>query len=197
MSALEHRTDEQLIRAVSRGDDQAFEVLVERHGSAIKAYSLRMLRSAELAEEVYTETFLRVLEARGRSWQARGTVRGYLFTIAHRLCLDELRRRKTRREAAPGLVALAESRPVRPSPEATAVLGQRADRMEEALLALPEEHRTVLLLRVVHGLSAAETGRATGLTEEQVHSQVSYARKRLRELLVEPAERSVIAGGRR
>jgi DNA-directed RNA polymerase specialized sigma24 family protein len=50
---------------------------------------------------------------------------------------------------------------------------------------------------VVHGLSAAETGRATGLTEEQVHSQVSYARKRLRELLVEPAERSVIAGGRR
>jgi RNA polymerase sigma-70 factor, ECF subfamily len=197
VSALEHRTDEQLIRAVSRGDDQAFEVLVERHGSAIKAYSLRMLRSAELAEEVYTETFLRVLEARGRSWQARGTVRGYLFTIAHRLCLDELRRRKTRREAAPGLVALAESRPVRPSPEATAVLGQRADRMEEALLALPEEHRTVLLLRVVHGLSAAETGRATGLTEEQVHSQVSYARKRLRELLVEPAERSVIAGGRR
>ena len=190
-------TDEQLIRAVSRGDDRAFEALVERHGSAIKAYSLRMLRSAELAEEVYTETFLRVLEARGRRWQARGTVRGYLFTIAHRLCLDELRRRKTRREAAPGLVALAESRPVRPSPEATAVLGQRADRMEEALLALPEEHRTVLLLRVVHGLSAAETGRATGLTEEQVHSQVSYARKRLRELLAEPIERARIAGAAR
>lgn len=186
MIALANRTDEQLIRAISRGDDRAFEVLVERHGSAIKAYSLRMLRSAELAEEVYTETFLRVLEARGRRWQARGSVKGYLFTIAHRLCLDELRRRRTRRDAVPGLIALAESRPVRPSPEAVAVLGQRADQLEEALQALPREHRTVLLLRVVHGLSAAETGRATGLTVEQVHSQVSYARKRLRELLADP-----------
>ncbi len=191
MATLEHRTDEQLIRAISRRDDRAFEVLVERHGAAIKAYSMRMLRSSELAEEVYTETFLRVLEARGRRWKARGTVKGYLFTIAHRLCLDELRRRRTRREAVPGLVALAEARPVRPSPEAVAVLGQRADRLEEALQALPEEHRTALLLRVVHGLSAAETGRAMDLTEEQVHSQVSYARKRLRELLAEPAPRAV------
>jgi RNA polymerase sigma-70 factor, ECF subfamily len=171
---------------------------VERYGGAIKSYALRMLRSAELAEEVYEDTFLRILRARGQRWNARGTVRGYLFTIAHRLCLDELRRRRTRREAVPSLIALAEARPVRPSPEAAAVLGERADQLERALQQLPDEHREVLILRLIHGLSAAETGRTVGLTESQVNSQLSYARKQLRRLLTdEEGSESMVAGARR
>jgi DNA-directed RNA polymerase specialized sigma24 family protein len=65
-----------------------------------------MLHSPQQAEEVYVETFLRV--ARDRvEWQQRGTVRGYLFTIAHRLCLDILRQRRVMREAVPHLVQFA------------------------------------------------------------------------------------------
>ncbi len=159
-------------------------MLVGRYGTAIKGYALRMLHSPQQAEEVYVETFLRVARSRGE-WEARGTVRGYLFTIAHRLCLDILRQRKVTREAVPHLVELAEARPPAPSPEAQAVLREQAAQLEALLARLPVEHREALILRVVHGLSATETAETLGITEDQVHSQVSYARKRLRAWLEE------------
>lgn len=174
---LHSHDDDQLLRAFAGGREDAFTVLVERYGEAIKGYALRMLHSPQQAEEVYVETFLRV--ARGRC-EPRGTVRGFLFTVAHRLCLDTLRQRKVARLAVPHLVEMAEARPPSPSPEAVAVLKQEASALEEALARLPTEHREVLLLRVVHGLSAAEAGEALGLSPGQVDSQLSYARKKLR-----------------
>ncbi len=178
------------MRQWGRGREAAFDVLLRRHGGAIKAYALRMLRSAEQAEDIYVETFVRAARA-GSTWQNSGTVRGFLFTVAHRLCLDVLRRRKTEREAMPGLIALAECRAVDAGPEAMAVLGQQARQLEAALQRLPDEHRQALLLRVVHGLSGDEVAATLGLSRAQVDSQVSYARKRLKKLLTLPA----VAGG--
>jgi len=176
------RTDEQLLHAFSRGHESAFEELVARHGAPVKAYALRLLHSREQAEEVFEETFLRVIRAKGR-WEARGTVRGYLFTIAHRLCLDILRKRRLEREAVPTLVQMSQSRTVTPSPEAAALLGERATQLETAIGQLAEEHRDVLLLRAIHGLSVAETAAVLGITPTQVYDRMSYARKRLATLL--------------
>lgn len=178
--------DPALLAAFADGDESAFATLLARHGPTIKGYALRMLQSPQQAEDVYVDTFLRVAQARGR-WEERGTVRSWLFTIAHRLCLDVLRRRKVARLAVPHLVELGWGAP-QPSPEARALLRERADALEEALAQLPEEHREVLLLRVVHGLSTAEAAQALGLTAQQVDSQVSYARKRLRQLLASEDE---------
>ena len=94
--------------------------------------------------------------------------------------LDILRQRKVTREAVPHLVELAEARPPSPSPEAQAVLVEQAALLEELMARLPTEHREALLLRVVHGLSSAETATTLGISEDQVNSLVSYARKRLR-----------------
>ncbi len=180
--------DDQLLRAFAAGREAAFTVLVERYGQPIKGYALRMLHSPQQAEEVYVETFLRVARARG-AWEDRGTVRGWLFTMAHRLCLDILRQRKVTRDAVPHLVELAEARPPSPSPEAQAALREQAAVLEELLARLPPEHRQVLLLRVVHGLSAAETAEALGMDVGQVDSQLSYARKRLRSWMEDGAAR--------
>jgi RNA polymerase sigma-70 factor (ECF subfamily) len=145
-----------------------------------------MLHNAQQAEEVYVETFLKVAVSKGR-FEERGTVRGYLFTIARRQCIDLLRQRKRSHAAVPHLVELEERRPLRPNPEAQALLNEQAATLERAMAALPEEHREVLLLRVVHGLSAAEVAEALGISEDQVNSQLSYARKRLRTLMEETA----------
>ncbi len=181
-------TDEALMLAWTQGEERAFTTLVSRHGAAIKAFAQRMLRSADQAEDVYAETFVRVATS---TWQLSGSARGYLFTIARRLCLDILRHRRVVREAVPHLVELDWGAPT-PNPEAVALLRERATWLERALARLPEEHREVLLLRLVHGLSAAEVGAVLGLEESQVHSQVSYARKRLRALL--DAENSAAPG---
>lgn len=189
--APDPRDDVSLLADFASGDEGAFASLLARHGPAIKGYAARMLQSPQQAEEVYVETFLRVATSRG-AWEPRGTVRSWLFTIAHRLCLDVLRRRKTARDAVPHLVELGWGPPA-PSPEARALLRERAEELEEALARLPEEHREVLLLRVVHGLSAAEVGRALGRSEAQVNSEVSYARKRLRALLGDQDEAAPLA----
>lgn len=179
-------TDPQLLSLFRRGQEPAFEELVRRHGPAIKGYALRMLHSPEQAEEIYAETFLRVAAARG-AWEERGTVRSWLFTIAHRLCLDVLRRRATERRSTPGVLEMGATWTVPASPEALASMGQQAARLEAALATLPPEHREILLLRVVNGLSASECAATLNLREDQVHSQVSYARRKLRELLETPA----------
>ena len=179
---LTEATDEALLAAFGRGEQAAFAELVDRHGAAVKTYALRMLRNAEQAEEVYVEAFTRLAQLATR-WESRGTVRGFAFTVAHRLSLDLLRRRKTEREARDGLVQMTQRRALAPSPEARAMWGEQAERVEEAIGRLPEEHRQVLLLRTVHELSSAEVATALRLTEQQVRSQLSYARKRLLGLL--------------
>lgn len=185
---MENLTDPQLLALFSRGREVAFEELVRRHGASIKGFAVRMLHSPEQAEEIYAETFLRVAVARG-AWEDRGTVRAWLFTIARRLCLDVLRRRATERRSQPGVLEMGSSFCPPPSPEASALIGEQATQLEQALAELPTEHRELLLLRVVHGLSAAECADTLGLREDQVHSQVSYARRRLRELLESPNPR--------
>lgn len=175
-------SDADLLAAFARGRDDAFEALVHRHGPAIKGFALRMLKSADDAEDVYAETFLRVARARG-VWEDRGTVRGWLFTLARRQCLDVLRHRAVQQRTGHQVVALDRWRATSPSPEARAALGQEAERLERALARLPAEHREVLLLRTVHGLEAREVAHALDCTEEQVHSRLSYARRRLKEWL--------------
>ena len=184
---MDPRTDAQLVEAFARGGEEAFEVIVNRHGAAVKSYALRLLCSPEEAEEVFEETFIRLVRREGR-WEGRAQLRTWLFTVAHRMCVDILRRRQLETRAQPKLVAMAERRRVEPSPEARAALGEEARRLEEALGRLPESHREVLLLRAIHGLSGAETAAVLGIEEGQVHSQLSYARKRLARLLDEGAE---------
>jgi RNA polymerase sigma-70 factor (ECF subfamily) len=187
--------DDQLLAAFGRGDDAAFATLVERHGAAIKTYALRMLRNAEAAEDVYVETFTRVAAQRGR-WTPGGTVRGYLFTIAHRLCIDVIKRRQREIAGQAQVIELETHREVAASPEAVAILDQTAAALERAIAQLPEAHRQVLLLRVVHELSTEETAAIVGLGEEQVRSQLSYARKQLRVHLAEGAAPRRVQGGR-
>jgi len=184
---VDPQSDAQLVEAFTRGSEEAFEVIVSRHGAAVKSYALRLLCSPEEAEEVFEEVFIRLIRDKGR-WDGRAKLRTWLFTVAHRMCIDILRRRQVERRAQPKLVAMAERRRVAPSPEARAALGQEAERMEEALGRLPESHLEVVLLRAIHGLSGAETAAVLGIGEGQVHSQLSYARKRLAELLDEGAE---------
>lgn len=185
---MRERSDEQLLDLYRRGQTAAFEELHRRYAEPIKGFALRMLQNHEQAEEITVDTFLRVATA-GGVWEDRGTVRAWLYTIARRLCLDLLRRRATERRGLTGVVEIERFRVPTPSPEARMALGEAAGVLERALAALPPEHREVLLLRTVHGLSAAEVASSLGVGSEVVDSRLSYARKRLR-VLMEEQQRS-------
>jgi RNA polymerase sigma-70 factor (ECF subfamily) len=179
---MDRRDDTALMHAWVGGDEQAFAVLVGRHGAALKGYALRMLGNPEQAEDVFSDTFVKVARNR-ESWRERGTVRGWLFTITRRLCLDILRKRRTLADAMPGLVLLEQQRAWSPNPEARAALGQRVSRLELALGRLSQEHREVVLMRLVHGLSAKESAAALECNPVQVDSRLAYARRQLKKWL--------------
>lgn len=177
--------DNKLLKAYAKGKDAAFAVLMNRHATAVKSYALRMLRNPEHAEEISAETFLRVAMNRGR-WEERGiSFRSYLFTVANNLCIDRIRRSQVARKSAQGVLELTLHQKVRPSPEAEAILGQRASMLELGLAQLKEDHRQVILLRSIHGFTAKECSVILKCEPHQVDSMLSYARKKLREVLTE------------
>ncbi|HHO52567.1 MAG TPA: sigma-70 family RNA polymerase sigma factor [Deltaproteobacteria bacterium] len=170
-------SDEALVCAFHQGDERAFERLYDRYNARITSYAARLLQRREAAEDVCTETFVRIVQ---RRWRPGGSFRSFLFTVAHRLCLDRLRahRRHTR------LLGFFDRRGyTEVTAEDHLVFGQRDAQLQRALATLPEIHRAAVLLTYTEGLTSPEVGRILGCTDQQVRSKLSYARRKLREEL--------------
>src|SRR3954451_3614036 len=86
-----------LIRAAQRGDSDAFEQLVRSYDSNVLRMALNLLRSEEDARDVYQEAFLRVYRNLSK-FRFDCSFSTWLYRIVANLCLDQLRKRKVRRE---------------------------------------------------------------------------------------------------
>lgn len=178
MVAARGTPDEELLAAWTSGDERAFDALYERYSGRVTGYAWRLLGRREDAEEVCVETFTRIVEGR---WRDEGVFRAWLFTVAHRCCLERLRRR-TLTDRVLSLFG-ASPRPNPESPESELLRDEQGQQLHLAIGRLPIEHRATLLLTCAQELPAREVGTVLGLTEQQVRSQLSYARKLLREQL--------------
>jgi RNA polymerase sigma-70 factor (ECF subfamily) len=166
------------VARLRRGDRQAFEELVITYQHRLFAVAARMLGSRAEAEEIAQETFLRAHRALP---DFRGDARlgTWLYGIASRLCLNRLassERRLARRDDD----ALADA--VAPGPDAAARL-ERSEleaALREAIAALPEERRIVVILRDIEGLSYEEIAEALQLEPGTVRSRLHRARMDLK-----------------
>lgn len=171
-------TDEALVQLHLRGDSAAFDRLFDRYHGRVRGYAMKMLGRAELADEVCAETFVKILEGR---WKPVGRFRAYLFTVAHRACLERLRRRRTALRFVPWLRLAPEP----PTPEEDLHRLERQQSLSAAVARLSEEHRAVLLLYYAQELPSKEVASILGCSDQQVRSRLSYARRLLRDLLEE------------
>jgi RNA polymerase sigma-70 factor (ECF subfamily) len=172
--------DEQLMLAYRQGDAAAFESLYARHKGPLYRYVLRAVKERALAEELYQEIWMRVIEARARyAVQAKFTT--WLYTIAHNRLADHWRKRGLK------LVDAAEADdPPAPrgfEPEARAEGRQDLQRLTAALAALPAAQREAFLLHEEAGMTVGEIAAATGSTEEAAKSRLRYVLAKLREAL--------------
>jgi len=180
-------TDEQLMLAYAAGDAAAFETLYLRHKGGLYRFVLRGIKERGIAEELFQEIWMRVIEARARyAPQARFTT--WLYTIAHNRMVDHWRKRGL------SLVSLETDDPDDPAPpepvavaarepQRQAETNEQLARMARALEALPPAQREVFLMREEAGLSLTEIAAATGANEEAVKSRMRYAVAKLREAL--------------
>jgi RNA polymerase sigma-70 factor (ECF subfamily) len=173
--------DEELMLAYREGDAGAFEALYARHKGPLYRFVLRAVRERGLAEELYQEIWMRVIEARGR-YTVQAKFSTWLYTIAHNRLADHWRKRCLK------LVELEDhdtSAPPADEPEARAVGRQGLQRFTNALAALPEAQREAFLLHEESGMNIAEVAAATGVGEEAAKSRVRYARAKLREAMAD------------
>jgi RNA polymerase sigma-70 factor (ECF subfamily) len=191
-----HDEDAALMLAYGRGDARAFERLYARHHAALYRFVRRLLgpAMAAQADEVFQDTWMRVVQSRGR-WQAEGGARfrTWLFTLAQRRAIDLWRRsgRETSWEGDDdGEPFEPQGAPWSqwPAVPSAAQLGQEerlfwraaGERLLQCLEQLPPGQKAVFLLHHEDGFAVEEAARALELGFETAKSRLRYAMAKLR-----------------
>ena len=176
----EWEDDERLAaRYGSEGDARALETLFRRHIEATYAFARRFLPTREDAEEAASETWLRAGRAlRAGHWRGESRVKTWLLGIARRVCLERLRQPRLPTLSLSGLTETDRGDWVLFSPGPDPVSD-----LDEALAALSDDHRLVLTLCDLQGLTAAEAAQILGRTPAATKSLHGRARRALRDAL--------------
>ncbi len=156
------------------------EVLFARHHGEIFAYLVRMLRDPELAADLAQDSFIRAYRAHA-SLEDPTKARAWLYQIANRVALDEIRRRRIVRF----IPWSGESRGAAPSAERLAMDTRLSGELERALARIPERQRSALLLAEVHDLTGVELAASLGTSHVAARALLTRARESLRRALAE------------
>lgn len=163
-----------LIRAAQGGDQDAFEHLVRQYDQSVLKLAYSLLRSAEDAQDIYQEAFLRV-HKNLHQFRFDCSFHTWLYRIVTNLCLDLLRKRKVRKEEATVVdtsdgekdrAALAADIRGDGDPQRALVSGQLRGRIREVLDGLTPRERMVFELRHYEGLRLRAIGEMLGTSEE-------------------------------
>ncbi len=168
--------DSQLARAwTERGDRAAFHALYERHVERVYGFARHVCGSAEGAEDVVQETFLRAARAM-HTCRDHGAFPGWLLAIARNAALDGARREARRgRDRAFEPPARAN-----PGPVEAASREERREAVRAAVLHLPEAQRAAVTLCSLQELPLAQAAQALGWRVEKLKSVLHRARQRLK-----------------
>lgn len=174
------------------GDVRAFEVLVTRHRKPVYNFILRFVRDPAQAEDVLQDTFLRLIKS-AESYEKQAKFTTWMYTIARNLCVDAARRGKHRKAAsldAPvgeedgaALIDLVADGGA--GVDRKVISRELAQRIRQAVEALPDEQREIFILREIADLQFNEIAQIVGCPENTVKSRMRYALEKLREALGE------------
>lgn len=170
-------TDEELVSRARHGDLQAFQQLVERHSAVVYRVAARTVGPDD-AQDVSQDAFLRAL-SRLRSYSGHGSFRAWLLQIAHNTALNHVARRRAEPVADPPEPSEAGTVEGERQPAVRLEREERRRRLELKLRGLRIEHRTVLVLRDVEGLSYEEIADVTGTPVGSVKGRLHRARGEL------------------
>src|ERR1700727_3071207 len=175
--AVRNDLEPAVARAVARaqaGDMDAIRFLYLRYKNNIYGYVLSLVRDAHEAEDVTQTVFLKLISVIDKYEPRQVPFTAWILRVAHNVAMDSLRQRRT--------VACEEvierSRPADDSSH------DRRRGTEPAVETLPEDHREVVVLRHLVGLSPAEIADRMGRTESSIHGLHHRARRDLRRELI-------------
>ena len=182
---VEGWTDEQVVERVLAGETELYEIIMRRYNQRLYRAVISILRDNDETEGVMQDAYVRAYQHLSQ-FEGRAPFSTWLTRIAVHEALARLRRRNRIQQLDSDtdegeiLVSLGVA-PI--DPEQTTSNAELVRLLEEAVVQLPEQYRTVLMLRDVEELSTSETAAALDLTEENVKVRLHRGRALLRRYL--------------
>lgn len=180
-----------LIRAAQNGDSDAFEQLVRSYDQNVLRMAFNLLHSREDARDVYQEAFLRVYRNLTK-FRFDCSFSTWLYRIVANLCLDQIRKRKVRKEEGSALETasgevdrfqfLPETRAY-VDPQRQLLSAEVNSRIQEVLDRLTPRERLVFEMRHFQGMRLRAIGEALGVTEEAAKNCLFRATQKMRAAL--------------
>ena len=192
--AQQRAEDDELIRAAQKGERTAFDALVRRYDRSVLRLALHMLGSEEDAQDVHQEAFIKAYRHLS-NFRFECSFYTWLYRIVTNLCLDQLRRRKSRREdpatvfdaAGDEMDLMANVQDDRAGADPARELERKNQHaaIQSALAELTPRERTVFELKHYQGLKLRTIGEMLSTTEETAKNTLFRATRKLRARLAE------------
>src|SRR3989442_12303898 len=182
---MEHENAE-IARGLRRRDADLLDRLIEQYQHRLLRYLVYLAGNRELAEDLFQETWIRVLE-RGHQYDGKHEFSTWLYAVARNLTIDYLRKKSP--VSLDGLMEDQDHAPLEPAdtrPMAWEVVAQheQAERVSAALVSIPAEYREAVVLRFQEGLALDEiatvTGARLGTVKSRLYRGLNMLMSRLR-----------------
>jgi RNA polymerase sigma factor (sigma-70 family) len=174
-------SDEALVEAVARADEDALGELYDRFGKVAYGLAYKILQDAALAEDAVQEAFLQIWRSAGAYRPERGKASTWLLTFVHRRAVDLVRREQKRRT----LPVVGDPEGSGPGADEAAVTRTRREIVQDALRRLPAEQREPIELAYYGGLTQSELAERLDQPLGTIKSRMFTGLQRLRVLLAE------------
>jgi RNA polymerase sigma-70 factor (ECF subfamily) len=171
---------ETLIQRCLQGDQTAWEALVRMYRRKVFNVAYKFVAKHEAAEDLTQEIFLKIFKSLD-TFDRRADFQTWLISVSRNLCIDHYRSVRKERATIDRAVDASQLAPASRDPGPMAALEQR-DRLtllRDALAALPDAHRTAVLMRDIRELSYQEIAARLGLPEGTVKSRINRGRTEL------------------
>lgn len=174
-------SDEELVSRISKGDEEAFRLLVSRYFQKICGFIGRMMSGAAETEDIVQESFFRLWRYPNRWQPEKASLSTWLHRIAHNLCIDYLRKQSRMDYQTDNTEIVTTD--THPSLEADITKLELAERVKLLIGSLPERQRTALILCHYQGLSNKEAAQILDISVDALESLMARARRKLKSLL--------------
>jgi len=180
---LRNLSDLQLLELLSNGETSALEGLMRRYEPAVYHFSLKILRSEVLAQEVSQDIFLKIWENRAAAMEI-GSVKGWLYTLARNLSLNTLKE-NSRRRIHETLYSEGLDQDI--DGEADILFRDLKQLAAQLINRLSPQRQRIYRMKAEQGMSTAEIAAELNLSESTVRNQLSKSYQILKSLLADHA----------
>ncbi len=189
MDKLKMLPDEKLVALYAEGNNNAFDILLNRHKNSLYSYIYYIVRNPEIAEDLFQETFVKVIYTikQGR-YVENGKFKAWITRIAHNLIIDGFRQEKNENTISNGDAGIDLFNDIRlceKTIEDQIVVHQVLQDIKRLITFLPDSQREVLVMRYYQNLSFKEIADKTGVSINTALGRMRYAILNMRRLAQE------------